>query len=494
MASPITSTNGIGSGLAIGAIVEGLVGAEKAPKQNQIDKQTASTTASLSGVSQLTSALAAFQKTLDTLASSTTPAFQGFAATSANEAVVKATASNTAVNGTYAINISKLATPSKVATASLSSTQASAIPSGTLKITQNGTDYDVKIDNTSTLTEVRDKINSTLQGKGITANIINDNNGSRLVFSSTTTGAGSDISVVGGSGQEALNIDGTKLMSATSTSNDANGKPIGGAGAITAIAGDAEFTVDGLSLTSKTNTVSTAISGLTFELVAPSASSAASASTTVTVATNTDGLKTSLQSFVDSYNTLVTLVSSLTKGTTDSEGNYKAAALTGDSTPRGLLATIRDQISTATSNAGLSSLAQLGIKTQQADGKLSLNTAELTTALSDKKLGSQIQAMFTGTTKADGTNNSDGLISRMNKALLPYTKADGVLATKTTSLNKIQARTASDQEALNRRIESLTATLTKKYNAMDLVVGQLKATASSITSIFEAMNAQKNAS
>lgn len=66
MASPITSTTGTGSGLAISAIVEGLVGAEKAPKQNQIDKQSASTTASLSGVSQLTSALAAFQKTLDT--------------------------------------------------------------------------------------------------------------------------------------------------------------------------------------------------------------------------------------------------------------------------------------------------------------------------------------------------------------------------------------------------------------------------------------------
>ncbi|RMU19904.1 Flagellar hook-associated 2 domain-containing protein, partial [Pseudomonas savastanoi pv. glycinea] len=95
MASPITSTTGLGSGLAITAIVEGLVGAEKAPKQNQIDKQTAATTASLSGVSQLTSALAAFQKTLDTLGSSTTPAFQGFAATSANEAVVKATAGNT---------------------------------------------------------------------------------------------------------------------------------------------------------------------------------------------------------------------------------------------------------------------------------------------------------------------------------------------------------------------------------------------------------------
>ncbi|ARA80447.1 flagellar filament capping protein FliD [Pseudomonas ficuserectae] len=492
MASPITSTTGLGSGLAITAIVEGLVGAEKAPKQNQIDKQTAATTASLSGVSQLTSALAAFQKTLDTLGSSTTPAFQGFAATSANEAVVKATAGNTAVNGTYAIGITQLATPSKVATAALNSTQASAIPSGTLKITQNGTDYSVVIDKTSTLQEVRDKINSSLQGKGITANIINDDNGARLVFSSTTTGKGSDISVVGASGQEALNIDGTKLMSDTSTGTDSNGKAIPGAGAITATAKDAAFTVDGLSLTSKTNTVSTAISGLTFDLVAPTA---AGATTTVTVATNTDGLKASLQSFVDSYNTLATLVTSLTKGSISDKGVYTAAALTGDATPRALLATIRDQLASASSSAGLSALSQLGIKTQQSNGTLSLDTATFTAALNDKKLGSQIQTMFTGTgaTNADGTVDG-GLVSRMTKALLPYTKSDGVLASKTSSLNKIQTRIASDQDALDRRITSLTASLTKKYNAMDLVVGQLKATATSITSIFEAMNAQKNAS
>ncbi|RMN14327.1 hypothetical protein ALQ65_200282 [Pseudomonas syringae pv. coriandricola] len=82
----------------------------------------------------------------------------------------------------------------------------------------------------------------------------------------------------------------------------------------------------------------------------------------------------------------------------------------------------------------------------------------------------------------------------MTKALLPYAKSDGVLASKTSSLNKMQTRIASDQDALDRRIASLTTSLTKKYNAMDLVVGQLKTTATSITSIFEAMNAQKNAS
>ncbi|WP_122668542.1 flagellar filament capping protein FliD [Pseudomonas viridiflava] len=484
MASPITSTVGVGSGLNIGDIVKGLVAAEKAPKQTQIDKQTSATSASLSGVGQLSSALAAFQKTMDTLNSTTTLAFNGFAATSADEKVVKATAGNNAVNGSYAIGVTKLATPSKVATAALTAAQTSAIPSGTLKITQNGVAQEVSIDQGSTLEQARDKINSTLQGKGITANIINDTSGARLVFSSTTTGSGSDISVEGSSGLEMFNIDGTKKMSETATT-DANGKVIGGAGAISELAGDAEFTVDGLSLTSKTNKVSGAISGITFDLVAPSA---LGATTTVTVATNTDGLKASLQSFVDSYNTLVKLVATLTKGSTgkDADGKdvFVPAPLTGDATPRSLLAVIRTQIATSTSTSGLGSLAQLGIQTQQTDGTLSLDSTKFTAALSDKKMGSQIQALFTG---------EGGLLSRLGKAVLPYNEpGKGILPSKTTSLTAVQKQLTKDQADLDRRIDTLTQTLTKKYNAMDLVVGQLKATASSITSIFAAMNAQKN--
>ncbi|WP_277343614.1 flagellin hook IN motif-containing protein, partial [Pseudomonas viridiflava] len=105
--------------------------------------------------------------------------FNGFAATSADEKVVKATAGNNAVNGSYAIGVTKLATPSKVATAALTAAQTSAILSGTLKITQNGVAQEVSIDQGSTLEQARDKINSTLQGKGITANIINDTSGAR---------------------------------------------------------------------------------------------------------------------------------------------------------------------------------------------------------------------------------------------------------------------------------------------------------------------------
>lgn len=470
MASPITPSTGLGSGIQIGEIVDALVSAEKTPKQNQITKSTTANTASLSAVSQIKSALATFQSTLDTLNSKTTPAFLGFAATSSNESAIKSTATNSAVNGTYTVVVKSLATASKVATAAIDTATASAIPSGSLEITQNGINYNVTLTEGSTLQQTRDKINSDLQGKGITANIITDQTGSRLVFSSTNTGAGSDISVKGSG-----NVG--SLLDITGTSKLASGDP-NSAGYITDLAKDAEVTIDGLTVTSKTNKIDSAISGLTLDLVATGTS-------TVTVATNTEGLKTSLQSFVDAFNTLVSLTKSLTSATLQSDGTYKNAALTGDSMPRSILAAIRSEIATATSTSGLGSLAQLGIKTSQSDGKLTLDSTALTTALNDKKLGSQIQTLFTGDT---------GLLSRLGKAIEPYTKSDGVLAQRTTSLNKVSTRLAADQDALDRRIETLTTTLTKKYNAMDLVVAQLKATASSVTSIFEAMNAQKNAS
>lgn len=478
MASPISSTVGIGSGLNIGSIVEVLVNADKAAKQKQITTDTSKNTASLSGVSQLKSALAAFQSTLATLNSTTAPAFQGYGASSSNEALVKATTTNSAVGGIYSVKVNQLATGSKVATAALDATQASAIPSGNLTITQNGIDTIVKIDATSTLQQVRDKINSDLQfnTNGISANIINDANGARLVFSSSVTGAGMDISVKGDSSiGTLLDIDGTKLMKDTGTASNP------GAGAIVGLAQDAEIEIDGLRVTSSKNTVENAVSGLTLNLVAADTNKV----TTVTVASNTDAIRTSLQSFVDAYNTVVTLVGNLTKGSTAADGTYVAAAMTGDSTPRNILAAIRSQIATSTSTSGLGSLAQLGITTQRADGKLALDNVAFSTAMNDKSLGGQIQTMFTG---------DNGLLGRIEKTLKPFTDSGGILSQKDTSLNKVKTRLAEDQAALDRRVETLTLTLTKKYNAMDLVVAQLKATASSITSIFDAINAQKNAS
>ncbi|CAH0271995.1 flagellar filament capping protein FliD [Pseudomonas brassicacearum] len=475
MASPILPGLGLGSGLDTGAIVKALVDSDKAAKQGQITRATTTTTNSISGIGSLKSLLAAFNTALKDLGSITNPQFAGFAATSSSASVLTATASNSAVGGTYAIKVDNIATSSKVTTAAFAGGASSAIPSGTLTIAQNGVNYNLNVGAGATLQSVRDSINadSAMKAAGFSANIVTDSFGSRLVLGSTTTGAGSDISVSGIAG---LEIDGTNVVGAGGAALTATS-----AGAIGALAQDAKFSIDGMALTSKSNTVSTAISGLTLNLL----SGGPSSTSTITVAPNNDGLKASIQKFVDAYNAIANSITALTKPSNDADGNPTVPAkLTGDALPRSLLASIRGPLSETGSGDKLTVLAQLGITTNQKTGALDFNATKFTTAMNDKKLSGEVQTLFTGT---------NGLLERMGKAIEPYSQTGGILDQRTTALNKTQARLTNDQAALDRRVVTLTATLTKKYNDMDTLVGKLKATASNITSMFEAMTArQKN--
>ncbi|KNH23272.1 flagellar hook protein FliD [Pseudomonas syringae] len=478
MASPILPGTGLGSGLDTGAIVKALVNADKAAKQNQIDRQTTTNTAQISGIGSLKSVLANFQTAIKNLGSTQTPQFLGYNATSADAKVLTAVASNTAVNGTYVVKVTNLATSSKVATAAFAGGTSSAIPSGTLNITQNGVSSSVTIPAGATLQSVRDAINTQQGANGFSANIVTDSFGSRLVLGSTVTGAGSDITLSGIAG---LEINAGQQMGATPTATSA--------GAIGEFAVDAKFTVDGLALTSKSNKVDSAVSGLTLNLVA-------GGETTVTVGPNSDGLKKSIQAFVDAYNQVVTSVNALTKPSLDDDGNPTiAAALTGDPLARGILASIRQPLVTTGAGDKLTVLSQLGITTNQKTGALDFDSTKFTTAMDTQKLGGEVQKLFLGDPTATG-DAAKGLLTRMNDAITPYTVtgSEGILDARSTSLAKTKSNLANQQAALDRRIETLTAVLTKKYNDMDSLVGKLKATASNITSMFEAMNAQKNAS
>ena len=473
MASPILPGTGLGSGLDTGAIVKALVNADKAAKQGQIDRGTATNSASISGIGTLKSLLATFQKALTDLGSTTTPQFTGFAATSSDVKVLTATSSNAAVAGNYVVDITSLATSSKVASAAFAGGTTSAIPAGTLTITQNGKSYPVTVGAGATLQSVRDSINSQYQSSGLSANIVTDSFGSRLVLGSTTTGAGSDISASGIAG---LEIDGTAPMAAPPTATSS--------GAIGAPAQDAVFSVDGLAMTSKSNTIDKTISGLSLSLLTTGKS-------TVTVASNNDGLKASIQKFVDAYNAVANAVTSLTKPSLDDDGKLTvSAALTGDPLPRSILDSLRGPLSQTGAGDKLTVLSQLGITTNQKTGALDFDSTKFNTAMNDKKLGGEVQTLFTGT---------NGLIERMNNAIKPYTEGktvngkavDSILDARAKSLDSTKKKLSNDQAALDRRIETLTAVLTKKYNDMDTLVGKLKATASNITSMFEAMTAQQ---
>ena len=468
MASPILPGLGLGSGLDTSAIVKALVDSDKAAKQSQIDRGTKANTASISGIGTLKSLMAAFAKSMTDLGSTTSPQFPGFAATSSDVKIVTATASNTAVGGSYAIDVQNMATSSKVTTAAFKDGVTSSITAGPLTIQQGTSTYNLTIDSGATLQSVRDSINAdaSLKAAGISANIVTDSFGSRLVLGSTTTGSGSDIKV---SGIPELTI-GSAVVGTTDAPMTKDSAGIIGAAAV-----DANFTVDGMALTSKTNTVDKAISGLTLNLVAKGA-------TSITVAANNDGLKASIQKFVDSYNALANGISKLTTPSVGADGNPVSAALTGDALPRSILSTVRGPLAETGAGNQLTVLAQLGIITNQKTGALDFDSTKFTAAMNDKKLGGEVQELFTG---------SNGLLERMTKAITPFTETGGILDQRSNSLSKTSTKLAADQAALDRRVETLTMVLTKKYNDMDALVGKLKATASNITSMFEAMTAQQ---
>ena len=133
MASPITSSVGLGSGLDIGAMVKALVGADTAAKQAQITRQTSNNSAMISGIGSLRSAITAFQDAMKKLNDSNAPSFNAFAAKSANESVVKVTSSNSAVAGSFDIVVNQLATASKVASARQAGGASTPITAGQMK-------------------------------------------------------------------------------------------------------------------------------------------------------------------------------------------------------------------------------------------------------------------------------------------------------------------------------------------------------------------------
>lgn len=461
-----TTVSGVGSGIDISSIVTSLVNAQKTPKQSQITSQQSTANTQLSAIGTLQSALETFQSVTDALNDSSK--FAGLAATSSNTDAVTAKLSDGATAGTYDINVTSLATSSKVASQYVSS--STSFGAGSLSITQGKNTFNVSISAGASLSSIRDSINSQLKNNGITANIITDSTGSRLVLSSSVTGTGSDISVAtsGDSSLSVLNIDGAGTK-ASATSG----------GYVSAPAANAVYTVDGLSMSSSTNTISAAVSGVQFTLLAAGESK-------VTVAANTDGLKSSIQSFVNGYNALVSTINSLTKVTTttgsDGTTTTSAAALSSDAMTRTILSSLRNQLVGSSTNGGtIKLLSQMGISTQT-DGTLSIDDTKLTAAVDNNY--ASVEGFFTGT---------GGLLDRVSKSVATYTQTNGLLDQRQSNLQQTLTDLATQQTALNDRMDKLTTTLMAKYTAMDSLVAQLNATSSSVLTTLNALN-NKNSS
>lgn len=469
---------GIGSGLNINEIVTALVNAEKAPKTNQLDNLEKQTTTRISAIGTLTGAMNSFKTALDAL--NKPSLFESRTASTSNSSVLKATATATAPAGTFSVQVQQLAASSKVALQSVSGGTGATFNSGTLEISAGSTSISVDVTApNNTLAGMRDAINEAGKDSGISATIITDDSGSRLVLNSTKTGEGNDIQVAVTEDGETTGGNALTTQAFTPQADPDNAgaflKPSSdsGAGGVISQAKSAKLTIDGLQLVRDSNKIEDALEGVTLDLVAVQSATDLTDGKTInlTVGVDKSSVKSNLQKFVDAYNALITSSAQLT-AVVEVEGSKPVAGpLVGDSTVRNVLAGLRNEIvkMTGGGESGVRALADLGITTGK-DGKLSLDDATLTKALDTNF--DQVGAYLTG---------SDGLMGRLSGFVSSYVATDGVLKQRDSALRDTLKSVDAQRESLNKRVESLQTRLYAQYNAMDSLVGQLTRTSESLS-------------
>jgi flagellar hook-associated protein 2 len=440
---------GVGSGLDVATLVSQLVAAKKAPQQNQITSQTNAANTQLSALGQVSAALSALQSAMAPLTDGS--AFTARTVSSSDTTVLGASATGTPVNGSYNIVVTQLASALKASSGAFASS-STAVGTGTLTIAVGSQSMSLTLDSTNnSLAAIRDAINGASSNPGVSATIVTGSDGAHLVLSGTRTGAANGFSVSSSGGDGGLAA--LKYDPAASSGN--------GLSVVTAAA-DANYSIDGLAASSAGNTVSSAIDGLTLNLVK-------AGSSTLGVTSDTTKATSALTNLVNTYNSFVGIYQNLTNYDATSG---TAGALLGDATLNGIDNTLSSIVGGAANGATLSSI---GISLQ-VDGTLSLDSGKLATALSDG--GTQVGNLFGG---------ANGFAAKLNAPLTSWVGSQGVLASRTSSIGQQLSDLANQQTSLNSRMDSLTALYQAQFTALDTLMSKLNSTSTYLQQQFDAL-------
>jgi flagellar hook-associated protein 2 len=440
------SSPGLGSGLDISSLVSQLVAAERQPMGDRIARDSKRIDSQISALGTLKGGLSSLQTALASLKSEAD--FQVRSTTSAKPEVFTATATSSAASGTYNIEVRSLARAHKLNSTPFESA-TSSVGTGTLTISTGDESFDVVIeDGANTLGDVRDAINASADNTGVSATIVNTDEGARLVLSAKNTGIANAIRVTasgGDGGLDALAYDPDGMMSMEELV-----EPL-----------DAEVRIEGFTLTSATNTLSDAIDGVTISLLGAEPDK----TYTLTVANDPKAAKDRVKSFVTSFNALATAMSSLRAYNPDTK---VAGALLGDALLRNVEADIRRTVSDTVGAApeGFRSLSAIGITTNS-DGTLKLDEAKLTSALASDF--DAIGRLFGG---------EGGIASRLNEIVDKHLDDDASLIKRAESLQKDKRAITTRTEALDTRMEIIQRRYLKQFTALDTLLMQMQSTSS----------------
>src|SRR5271166_6360218 len=372
-------------------------------------------------------------------------------ATSSQSSIVTATADSTAAIGNHTVTVSNLAT--------ISSSYSDPVPSATqlggVEIdvaygdpnNPSGEDKIVIPANDNTLQQAASYINSS--NYGVTANVVTDTNGSRLVLVSKTSGATGNLTVT----SSALNFT------------------QGTAGV------DAQLNVDGVPIDSSTNTVTTALPGVTLNL----ASGAPNTPVTISVGADTNQATQTINNFVSAYNTVINDINS--QFAVDS--NAQEGPLAGNSGLRSLQSQLLSAISYSVSGTGqYVNLQSMGLEMQD-NGTLQVNSQVFNDAINNHY--QDFQNFFQSLSPRGFGNFFGTQITQMTDPTLgPFALAvTGLQQTNqslTSDINDFEARMTSLQQQLTQQYSAVNATLEEYPLLMQQISSQLSSLSSSKSS------------
>lgn len=435
------TVQGVGSGLEIGKIVDSLVSAEKAPALARINRAGAAASLQLSAMGQMTSAFSSLQTALKSL-NGTDSVFGGRAASSDAPAVFTATAAANAQTGTYSVKVQALASAQKLTSAALPAN--TGLGAGVLHVVAGSTAFDVTITaGEDTPAKIMSAINAaaTTAGAKMNVSLINGDGGSSLVFNSTSTGAANTMVITrtsGSAGLDALVYDPGNLTSLTQLDPAADGQVI----------------INGITRTTASNTLTDAIPGITLNLLTADIGVAH----TLTVTPDNTATTKALNTFITSYNAVITLIG---QATAFNGIGVQSGPLLGDSMTRGASSQLRNTVGNA-----IGSLSAVGLNTT-VEGKLTLDASKLSTALS-----------------ADASNVktiTQSLSNSLQTVVGSYVGVGGLFTGRTSNINsKLRGLTTASNN-LDIRMEKVRARYQAQYSAMDTLVGQLNGTSAFLT-------------
>ncbi|WP_368639253.1 flagellar filament capping protein FliD [Castellaniella ginsengisoli] len=448
------------SGLPLTDLLDKLRNNESQVLNTIKSRQTAAET-KLSAYSKLKSSVEAFQKAAQAVGKTDT---FGAVAVKAGSEAISATADATAIPGQYSIQVDKLASAQTLVYAGQADRTTDIGTGGTLKITINGTEHSLDLtDKGTSLNDLVSAINAD-PDIGVNATIVNDGTpGSqyRLLLTSRETGTQNAVTNI--------TVDGNAELDAFL------GYAGGGstAGVTVQDASDAEFTINGIAVTSQSNTIDDVIDGVKLTLN-QTTSSAASLSLT----RDDSVAKKAVEDFVSSYNSLLGTIKTLTAYNTEAQ---TSAALTGDSLARSVQTRMRDAISGAFDATDSTTLSKIGITTDPKTGELKIDNDKLTKALSENLDG--VKSLFTSGT---------GIGSRVDAAAEAFTKSDGLFSTTTAGLNKTITDIKKQYDATADRIDQRMETYRAQFTQLDAMVSQMNSLSSYLSQQLSALSSKSS--